>query len=475
MLLSVLVSLVACAPAASAAPPAPVAGAVQGSQGAAARRAQGRLPRAGVFGEALPGGGSLDQVLGGSWLNRGGGSSVAPTGRPGIYHITFSDTGTIWQEPFLLGIPEYPLAPAPLLVMFHSYGHTEWDCYYNTGLMKRALERGWYVVAPRGAHQYNFGIPYSQTNTEFVLDWVTTVFSVDPNRVYGVGFSMGGGGVTSYAARHLDAAHARFAAVVNHTGGVSVANTYWNSLDTSIFDDPLMFGGSPALYPFKYSQVSAIDLDPSTLTVDPDTDMARNLKHVPFETWYAVGDPIAYLLQQSDAFHAWLSAIPGISSLVQVQAFEHTWATLDEVAVLDFLASKRLRLPSFGTHRLMADRDGRWMHFTIEQDYPDVLTPFRWNSDPSLNRFILDSTQNLRHLRVGARTIGLDTSANLTVIPGTQDGLPEEIEIQGYVTIPSQVYRNGLPTTDWAWDPQMKSVTLFESSAAGYPQWRIEP
>ena len=135
-----------------------------------------------------------------------------PGGAPGVYSISFNDTGTGWQESFLLAVPRNPLPSPPLLVMFHGYSTSENSCLTQTPLMKMAMERGWYVVAPLGAHQMNYGVPYSQANIEFVLDWVLHTLPIDTDRIYGIGFSMGGGGVSSYAARHLDPDHARFAA-----------------------------------------------------------------------------------------------------------------------------------------------------------------------------------------------------------------------------------------------------------------------
>ncbi|MDP6538191.1 MAG: hypothetical protein QF903_06195 [Planctomycetota bacterium] len=402
---------------------------------------------------------------------------VAAPLAPNVYPLTFNDTGTTWQEPVLLGVPRVPLPSAPLLVMFHSFGISESDCVENTGLMKRALDRGWYVLAPRGAHDMNFGIPYSQANIEFVLDWLVGFLSIDTSRIYGVGFSMGGGGVTSYAARHLDPTRPMLAAVANHTGGVSVAHTYWNesSLVQDILENLLMFGASPAIDPFAYSQVSAIDVDPVSGAVDPTTDMARNLAGIPFRTSYATLDPLAYLMVQSAVFHDWMTALPASSTEVQIDAAEHAWTTLDETAVLDFLESKTLAIPRGGTHRLLADREGVWMHFTVEQDAADAFTPLRWNLDASLNRLIVDQTENLARITADTASLGLDTQVPLTVIPGTQDGLGEELRLTGYGTMPSNVLRNGQATSDWAYDANTGTVTLFESSAAGYPQWVIVP
>lgn len=402
---------------------------------------------------------------------------VAPTAWKGIFHLTFTNTGTGWQEPVLFGAPAVPLSPAPVLVLFHGFGVSEYDCLDNTGLMKRAMDRGWYVVAPRGAHDVNFAIPYAQANIEYVLDWVLNLFDVDPSRTYAVGFSMGGGGAMSYGARHLDPTHARFAAIVNHTGTVSVSHAYYNESPETvdILEDPLMFGGSPTEFPFAYQQASVIDLSATQETVDPTSDLARNLTHVPVQTWSATLDPISYLLTQCDAVHAWLTWLGGSSERIEVASNKHSWSTLNEFAVLDFLEQHTLGVPREGTHRVLADREGRFLHFHVEQDMAGAFTPFRWNMNSTVNRLVIDATENMRRLTVDTSSLGLDPSAVLRVVLGTQDGSHEEIRLDGYPVPPSAVLRNGQSSPNWSHDPVSATVTLFEADAAGYPLWLIQP
>lgn len=404
-------------------------------------------------------------------------AAVAPTGTAGVHHFTFNGTGTAWQEPFLIGVPRVPLSPAPLLVLFHGFGVSEWDCFRNTGLMKRAMERGWYVLAPRGAHDLNFSIDYAQENIEFVLDWLLAVATIDRARIYGVGFSMGGGGLTSYAARHLDPTRAMFAALVNHTGTVSIRHVYDNSAPAgqAILEHPLMFGGPPSAFPFAYQRASVIDLNYLDGSIDPTTDLARNLKHVPIQHWSATFDPLAYLLVQTNSVHTWLLGLGAASERVEVISTEHTWRILSETAVLDYLESKTLVLPAEGTHRLLADRDGPYLHFQVEQDAPGSFTPVRWNKSSALNRIVVDQTRNLKRLTVRTSSIGLNTTISLSVIPGTQDGSAEELAFDGYPNPPSDVLRNGVSNPNWSYDPSQGVVVLYEASAAGYPQWLIVP
>ena len=57
------------------------------------------------------------QVKGTLWNSTGGGPQVMLLGRldGNVYVLRMTGTGTGWDEDFLIGIPPYPLAPAPLL------------------------------------------------------------------------------------------------------------------------------------------------------------------------------------------------------------------------------------------------------------------------------------------------------------------------------------------------------------------------
>jgi pimeloyl-ACP methyl ester carboxylesterase len=428
------------------------------------------------MGHRLGAGTSAAGSLGGAFSTGGGKfASSAPSGTPGVWQITFGDPGTGWQESFLLGIPPVPLSPAPLLVMFHSFSVSEWDCYYNTPLMKDAMIRGWYVVAPLGAHQLNYGITYSQTNVEVVLDWIDEFFPVDRSRVYGVGFSMGGGAAASYAARHLDPDHLRFAAVVNHTGSVSLSHTYWSVNDPWVFDDPIMFGGSPTTYPFDYARSSMFDLALDGVTVDPDTDMAGNLVHVPLLDVAATEDPIQYLRTQTRGLHEWMGTLGGIETFEEPDFSVHDWTTLDSQGALDFLEAQTLTTPTEGVHSVLADRDGGWHHFYVYQDRAGAFTPFRFAVDSALNQLVIDETKNLQRLVVDPAALSLDSEQDLVLVFGTQDGRMETMTLTGYPSPPSQVLRDGNPSGNYIWEAVGETLTLYEYDASSYPAWTIVP
>jgi len=173
-----------------------------------------------------------------------------------------------------------------MLVIFHRYGVSHWDGFLHTDFYAEGRKRGWHVVGMLGAAQVNFASPESQQNTRVVLDWMLANYNVDRARIYGVGFSMGGGSATSYAARHLDPAGSMFAALVDHTGSVSLQDTYdhergpnWPfpqcALDVWFGD-----GTQGSAERWKPARSSVVHRDPSTPAGDPD--------HLP-DPAYAVG------------------------------------------------------------------------------------------------------------------------------------------------------------------------------------------
>jgi hypothetical protein len=397
----------------------------------------------------------------------------------GIYAMTMDATGTDWQESFLLGVPSNPLDSAPLLVSFHRYSASERDTYLHTNLFEEAMERGWYVLAPLGAHELNYGVPYAQENIRVVIDWISEIARIDPQRIYGIGFSMGGGCALNFAANHLDPDQAMFAAVVNHTGTVSLRDIWHRATDTSVLEHPLMFGGSPYQHPFAYQQASTIELTPWS-GVNKQTDLARNLSHVPVQTWCSPSDPLDHLVRQTRALLRHLMSFGADVYPNEERGNSHAWETLDEVSALDFLEAQRLELPTEGTHSLLATHDGRWLHFDIEQVQGNSFSSLRWHANQGSNILYLDGLANIERLRVRTPDLGLSTTETLRLILGTNAGRHAGSEgttrliLDGYDVAPRAVLREGRPA-QYEWNPERGELSLEEDDAANLPLWIIVP
>ncbi len=379
---------------------------------------------------------TADLALGGDFYNPFVGRRSATAYLYGTWEVTLNDTGTAWQEKFLIGLPRHPQWPTPMLVAFHGWGSTQEDIIIRTRYFQKAMARGWVVVAPLGAHQFNYSIDYSQKNTEAVLDWVMSYFAIDSDRIYGVGFSMGGGSVSTYAARHQDPTHARFAAIVDHTGTVSIRDIWTHALDKSLLEHELMFEGSPMQVPFRYQSASVIDLDASG-QIDPNADLARNLIRTPVKVFAVAGDPNAHLVEESIDFHGHLTGLGGTPQLEIDPGTTHRWTNLPEDEALDWLQQYRL-VNRRGPVRVLADRSARWYHFTITAAIEGQFSPFRWALDEMNNRVVLDQIENISKIRFRPAGTGLPTATFEVMLNLTNPG-PIDVVLEGYEVPPSSV------------------------------------
>jgi pimeloyl-ACP methyl ester carboxylesterase len=399
-----------------------------------------------------------------------------------VYRVGLGATGTAWRERMVVGLPDQIPGPLPVLVLFHAYGEEPEHTVANTDYMEAARKRGWLVVAPLGAHKYNFGIDYAQENTQAALEFLAQYFPLDLDRVYGVGFSMGGGWMASFAARHTGEDHLRFAALVNHTGSTSVSHVHASAVNTTLLQSPLMFGGSPAAQSFRYSTASAMDLIAATGEVDQDTDLLRNIAHVPVRTWTCLADPLAYLVQQSEEFDAQRVVRGGTSDYTAgfsaTPGLQHSWRTLDEDAVLDWLETHTLTLPNGSTlTKVLADRDARFQHFAVTQRTAGSFTPFDWAVAPAVNRAYVIRASNLGDLRFDPQDLGLDpaSAGGLELVFNEKDGLPATVTLED-MDPPTTIHLNGVATTGWSYDAAARTLTLdYAPTGMSAISWRVLP
>jgi pimeloyl-ACP methyl ester carboxylesterase len=378
-------------------------------------------------------------------------------GYTGLIEFVLTNTGSGWQEKFLVQVPPTPpTTPVPMLVVFHKFGSSHGDVL-NTTFLDETQTRGWFCVAPLGARQKHFGSREMQVNTRAALELVAQLFPVDRDRVYGVGFSMGGGALANYAERHLDPAGIRFAAICNHTGGISLSHTWFNEPDDADLDDDFptaglnlevpdiledLYGGAPSQVPFEYQRSSSIDLDPISGQIGIGTDMGRNLAAIPTSTWIANADPLAYLVQQTYAFTGYLQAQTAVHQFTVAPGTTHTWATIDETAICDWLQTKTLQTPRSGN--TIADEDGNWYHFGVEQSVPGQFTPFTWSLELQPRIVSIRQTANLERMTVDAPGAGLALSGVVTLRVGnTTDGTGDRVRFLGVASSPIAVTRDG--------------------------------
>lgn len=440
---------------------------------------------------SVPDGGEPD-----AGLVAGGGSSapslglstrlVPVPGYPGAYNVVLRNTGSGYAEAFVLQIPSNPPpGPRPLLVAFHRSNVSHADAFLWTQFPAECQARGWYFVAPLGGSQRHFSSLVSQINTRRVLELVAALCPIDPERVYGVGFSMGGGAVATYAARHQDAERLRFAAIVNHTGTVSVADAFAKEWDDNDADDgyapsganlenpdlmEFWNGGAPSQAAFSFQRCSTIDLDPLTGLVGAGTDLARNLLGTKVLTVLASGDTHPYLPQETQTWVSHLAGLGVDDTFLSVPFNGHSWDALDAHMVCDWLDPLRLTQPTSGNQ--LADEDGQGLGaFTVRQDASGAFSPFQWASDTNANRLSVWGTKNLKRLELDPTRLGLAYLGTLRWNHSAADGTADELLLQNCPYAPLHVFRDGQPASA-SYDPQTQTCLVTETDPAGH-QWQL--
>jgi len=382
-----------------------------------------------------------------------------------------------WVEP----VPA-PTQPVPLLVVFHKFGTSQLDMTVNTGFPQEAGNQVWYAVSPLAANTQHFASLPSQVHMEAVLlDMLNRFPLIDRTRIYGVGFSMGGGSVTNYAARHLDPAKPMLAATIAMSGGFALKHTYYADPGARQYLDFWFGTNSPgSADPFKMARSSVVNFDPISSQVYPGEDLARNLTHVPLQILRAADEKIAYQPQECDVLAAHmqsLGAVVGTNFDYQfvpfgVDAYDHRWSMMDDHWACEWLKTKTLTLPTSAS--TLADRDDVYFHFFVEQDAPNAFTPFQWTLDVPNNALHLSATANLRRLTVDTLGAGLNPTQPIVLDVSTADGLSDEVVFTSVPAVPTGVTRDGSATSSWSYNSTTHEVTLIETD--GLPHnWRIAP
>ncbi len=407
-----------------------------------------------------------------------------------------------WQESFLVGVPKKTgSASLPVLVLFHGAYENEWSVYEKTDYFLLAMRRGWIVIAPLGAHAHNYGIEYSQLNVEAALEFLAHYIApsfkvtVDADRFYAVGFSMGGGAAMSFAARHMDPSGLRFAGAVNLSGTTSLPWVHWSQEVGDFFSQSHMFGAPPddPNVTFDYLRVSSIDLNYWNSTygnndIDPNTDMIRNLSRGPVLSSYCrIENESKSMLRTTLAAHEHLADPSGLDNkkarlVISGQKIgnkRHSWTNLRENRVLNFLAPLSYQNPKDGkTFSTLADRDGGWHCFEVVQAVPRVFSPFRSFIKKSANSIMVTEVENIAELKLPSpSSVGLRTSVKgqvkvLTYFFDTADGDPLKLILGEFTDQPTKVERKGIPGS-WSWKKKTSELTLDEPGTDGFVTWKI--
>ncbi len=398
------------------------------------------------------------------------------------------------DEVFLLYVPGTdPSVERPLLTGFHSYGSSHGTIATLTGFLREAEVREWFLVAPiqsggPGYSQVSYGTVQSQEHVEAVLSLLLGYYSIDRDRLYGVGFSMGGGNVTGYAARHRDRRTGSFAAIVNHTGTVSLGDTYQFVEPSVKTIMEALFMGPPSQNPFDWTRASSIVLDGNSQLMAGADHMAINLTTTPVKTIYGITDSRAYLVNQSIQLDEFFTSVGATNHILEPTVVPmgcqdgHCWDTADEVLVCDWFEPITLdSTPPSGT--ILTDRAVRWGRFDVTPDVASEFTQVDFEVDVASNSLTFRGVRNLREISVDPTRVGLNLTTPITFNVESTEAGGDLYRLRAFPSVPLLVVRNSQQitsacpststTASWCIDTTTGDFVLSEPGGTGAATWRI--
>ena len=219
----------------------------------------------------------------------------------------------------------------PLLVAFHQWGGNQ-NSPYNTQFDEEAEERGWIFLSPFGGSSNNYNHQEAQDYTEKAILWLSENYSIDLNRIYMVGGSMGGASGSIYANNHLDPGKPMIAATASASG---ILDCERRAIEMDGNNSMIeWFGGNWDEVPFEYHRNSAVYFADSTQS------MHYNLQYTPLYLDFGITEPHRnhaedlYALLQGYNQNMWIDTEPTGS---------HGYSVIDEYHACNWLSQHDLQ------------------------------------------------------------------------------------------------------------------------------------
>lgn len=418
---------------------------------------------------------------------------VPPTMFDGF--LTTAETGTNFPEIFKyqLGNSYDPNGPAhALVVAYHGFGNSANSVAGASNVDEECDVRGYVYVSPTGLDDQLFGSPISQQHVEVVIQWMLDNFNVDPDRIYMVGWSMGGGVVANFAARHRDPDDIMIAGLGTVSAAMDWTQTYneGNAATQALLQNSYNFGGTPAAQPFNYRQASGLyftegSYPPLPGVVDTIESMATNLAGIPTYITYDDGDPLPEIPGTNETFESVLLGL-GASPVKVVQTgtvdddgipAPHSWAVLDEVELFDFWAGLTVdRRPD--DFEAQQDLGGPTAWLSTTQGATGVFTYVDGSANPVTDIIDVSNIANAAEVEIDLAGTSLTGSPRITASAAV--GEPYTLRLSDPANPPSYLLDHSSGSLVTLVDSDPSQGSLFLDLAAGSsidvdvvfdPQW----
>jgi len=390
-----------------------------------------------------------------------------------------SYTGTGFHEHYTYQIPpdyEPDNAPVPMLIAYHGFGSSASNVSSQTLLDELCAQRGWFYLSVTGVDDQLFGTDIVQRNVDALLHYMLDQYSIDEDRLYMVGFSMGAGVTANYAATHLDPNDIMIAAVGLISGSFDWTMTYIK--EPAVQDwmtNTYNFGKAPINDLFAYQKASGLYHDmnsypPTTGILVPNRSLAWNLDRIPVWISWDVDDSLTYLPPQSESLVDFLEArggeyasVPERDTVHPVTGLPatHSWAVMDPVLMFDFFEGREVNREPDNVHALL-NESAAVSYLQATQVAANAFTEVTASINTNNRSIELTGGTNLAGALFNLNISSFGSNGSVEISATAAESHPLKLTIQDDSHLPGYLVNasNGQLALGAKWDPAGRSLSV---------------
>ena len=372
--------------------------------------------------------------------------------------------------------------PPGVIVGYHQFGVSQNAIHLGSFLPDFAAAYEMILIAPLGLSQINFGNPNSQASLQAVLGFVENYFPFDRDRIFGVGFSMGGLSAYANAIRRQDPADYRFAGIATHMGTVDpIAEYNLTSPEIkAVLENDVHFGTSPAADAYPWERALA-GRGTSELVIDPDLAPIANLRDIRLHVSVNLNDPVTLLLNQALAMASHVGSQGWDTDLrIYSGPAEHSWMQFDLDRALRFLFTggpAPIEPVSPGPIEIYADDVGVYRFTEVLEIEPSTLARYTISlGQDGSNSWTIPATRGIRRLAIDLDALpSLSEDQPMTLSHFATDGVPFTLELRNFDQAPSLVLVNGLAPLAWSYVAGNQTLRISPTDDGSFALIQVFP
>lgn len=385
-----------------------------------------------------------------------------PAGAQYEFEQTIETTLADTTETFWAQIPAGydPAVPCPLLIGWHQLGGSHLEMKLSTQYDEIANERGWIVACHSGVGSTHWNNHPTQSHVVDVIRWISDHYSVDPDRIYMVGGSMGGAAGMIFSNNHLDPDGPLVAAAASLSGIQDCERRFHEQgINHSMTE---AFGGSPEEVPYEYHRNSAIYFADST------ESMHFNARHLPLWLTFGYGDSDQIWREHAEDLFAVMNGFADTVVLRESENEGHGWGVHEEDLICDFLSGFSLQRRPVAIS-VNADEEGVWYWTEIRMREPvESFARLEARADVATQHVQVFMIRNIAAATLDLPSLGFAYGGEFTCRWAIEDDAAADLAFRGVPEPPVLVMRNGIPYADWTYDAFDGLLTLSGSGDATY-------